>query len=189
MSSCSIDNWQTALRKQYFKRNPDANPIGPEPEVPSRHSSVESDITDGEEDALKKESSPSPPPAADGNESEVQAVQEEPSDEISLPPNGTGTESAMQEEPTAVEPPESTDFKKEDTQEPKADAMDALTESSADSQSRDWNDLAMLEKLDSLHLLTEWQFQNPYRLRQLMKSDDETASWVSWFHYESFFAI
>ena len=26
----SIDNWQSALRKQYSKRNPQANPLGPE---------------------------------------------------------------------------------------------------------------------------------------------------------------
>ena len=32
-NSChiSIDNWQTALRKQYNKRDPQANPLGPEP--------------------------------------------------------------------------------------------------------------------------------------------------------------
>jgi hypothetical protein len=36
----------------------------------------------------------------------------------------------------------------------------------------------MLAKLDSMHLLTEWQFQNPTRLRSLMKTDDEDATWV-----------
>lgn len=47
-----------------------------------------------------------------------------------------------------------------------------------EEESKDWLDLPMLEKLDSLHLLTEWQFQNPYRLRQLMKDDDDGANWV-----------
>jgi hypothetical protein len=42
----------------------------------------------------------------------------------------------------------------------------------------DWLDLPMLAKLDSMHRLTEWQFQNPTRLRTLMKSDDEDATWV-----------
>jgi hypothetical protein len=42
----------------------------------------------------------------------------------------------------------------------------------------DWFDLHMLAKLDSLHLLAEWQFQNPTRLRTLMRNDDELATWV-----------
>jgi hypothetical protein len=29
----SLDNWQTALRKQYNKRDPQANPLGPEPKI------------------------------------------------------------------------------------------------------------------------------------------------------------
>ncbi|KAJ7719379.1 hypothetical protein B0H16DRAFT_1606869, partial [Mycena metata] len=44
-------------------------------------------------------------------------------------------------------------------------------------ESRDWLDLPMLAKLDSMHLLTEWQFQNATRLRTMMKSDDEDATW------------
>lgn len=47
-----------------------------------------------------------------------------------------------------------------------------------EEESKDWLHLPMLEKLDSLHLLAEWQFQNPYRLRQLMKDDDDGANWV-----------
>lgn len=43
---------------------------------------------------------------------------------------------------------------------------------------KDWLDLPMLVKLDSMHLLVEWQFQNPMRLRNLMKFDDEGATWV-----------
>lgn len=42
----------------------------------------------------------------------------------------------------------------------------------------DWADLTMEQKLEALHALIEWQFQNPLRLRQLMKSDDEGATWV-----------
>jgi len=42
----------------------------------------------------------------------------------------------------------------------------------------DWFKLSMIQKLDSMHLLTEWHFQHPIRLRTLMKSDDEEASWV-----------
>jgi hypothetical protein len=46
-------------------------------------------------------------------------------------------------------------------------------------ESKDWLDLPMLTKLDSMHLLAEWQFQNPTRLRTIMKDDDEGAQWVS----------
>lgn len=46
-------------------------------------------------------------------------------------------------------------------------------------ESKNWLDLPMLEKLDSMHLVTEWQFHNPLRVRTLMKDDDEGASWVS----------
>lgn len=45
-------------------------------------------------------------------------------------------------------------------------------------ESKNWLDLPMLTKLDSMHILTEWQFQNPTRLRTLMRTDDETATWV-----------
>jgi len=44
---------------------------------------------------------------------------------------------------------------------------------------KNWLDFSMLVKLDSMHLLAEWQFQNPMRLRSIMKDDDETAQWVS----------
>jgi hypothetical protein len=43
----------------------------------------------------------------------------------------------------------------------------------------DWFDLPMLSKLESMHDLAEWQFQNPMRLRTIMKTDDEAALWVS----------
>lgn len=50
-SNCrvSLDNWQTALRKQYAKRDPQANPLGPEPNIYAL-SSQDADIqpVDGE---------------------------------------------------------------------------------------------------------------------------------------------
>lgn len=45
----------------------------------------------------------------------------------------------------------------------------------------DWFNLPLLVKLETIHTLAEWQFQNPNRLRTIMKSDDDTASWVSCF--------
>ncbi|KAJ7650573.1 hypothetical protein FB45DRAFT_888155 [Roridomyces roridus] len=47
----------------------------------------------------------------------------------------------------------------------------------AEDRQLDWRQLPMLAKLDSMHLLTEWQLHNPTRFRTLMKSDDEDASW------------
>ena len=44
---------------------------------------------------------------------------------------------------------------------------------------KDWHDLPMLSKLDSMNLLIEWMFHNPHRIRSIMKDDDETAQWVS----------
>jgi len=44
---------------------------------------------------------------------------------------------------------------------------------------RDWHDLPMLSKLDSINLLIEWMFHNPHRIRSIMRDDDETAQWVS----------
>ena len=44
---------------------------------------------------------------------------------------------------------------------------------------KDWHDLPMLSKLDSINLLVEWMFHNPHRIRSIMKDDDETAQWVS----------
>ena len=47
-----------------------------------------------------------------------------------------------------------------------------------EEESKDWLSLPMLTKLDSLHLLTEWQFHNVNRLRTIMKDDDEAAQWA-----------
>ena len=49
------------------------------------------------------------------------------------------------------------------------------------SELRDWHDLSMLSKLDSMNLLIEWMFHNPHRIRSIMRDDDETAQWVSLF--------
>ena len=44
---------------------------------------------------------------------------------------------------------------------------------------KDWHDLSMLTKLDSMNHLVEWMFHNPHRIRSIMRDDDETAQWVS----------
>ena len=55
---------------------------------------------------------------------------------------------------------------------------DMLDQEQEQQASKDWLELPMLVKLDSMHMLMEWQFQNPTRLRTLMRNDDENASWV-----------
>ncbi|KAF9650242.1 hypothetical protein BDM02DRAFT_3185624 [Thelephora ganbajun] len=45
------------------------------------------------------------------------------------------------------------------------------------SELKDWHNLPTLAKLDSVNLLIEWLFHNPYRVRSIMRDDDETAQW------------
>ena len=52
------------------------------------------------------------------------------------------------------------------------------SEKSENDTSINWLHLPMLSKLESMHTLIEWQFQHPTRLRNIMKSDDESAQWV-----------
>lgn len=155
-----METWQTALRKQYLKRDPEANPIGVEPQprrTVSRATTADSEVkvenTDGELDASAKQSTdlPDGEVAAEG-ESQTPVQQDDaPGDEgeagQSTQVNGKAEEVAIEEEKPEAEP-------------------------------IDWADLSMLEKLDSIHTVTEWHFQNPLRLRSVMRSDDEYASWV-----------
>lgn len=144
-SKLSLDNWQTALRKQYFKRDPQANPLGGDVPMDRYSKSVEplaltpgpkseaDDVNDlgGSEDA----------PPSDEQTQEHKATT--PADSIPLP--------AVKQTSVSI---------------------------SGGEGVKDWLQLPMLEKLESMHLLAEWQFQNPTRLRQIMKSDDEAATWV-----------
>ncbi|KAF8638187.1 hypothetical protein AX17_002384 [Amanita inopinata Kibby_2008] len=122
----SVDNWQSALRKQYNRRTPEANPLGSEPmELVPTTSGLLEDRT---------------------------MTNEATSQKLLVGINSVEAEEAFRTDVMEVN--------YSDGKEPK-----------------DWHDLSMLEKLDSLHLLTEWQFQHPMKFRTLMKSDDETASW------------
>jgi hypothetical protein len=81
--------------------------------------------------------------------------------------------SAIHENAAATPAPK--DMSESSAPSPLADAENE----SEKEESKDWLDLPMLTKLDSMHLVTEWQFQNPTRLRTIMKDDDEGAQWVS----------
>ena len=56
-------------------------------------------------------------------------------------------------------------------------------------ESKDWLTLPMLTKLDTLHILTEWQFHNVNRIRTIMKCDDETAQWARTHTLRSFLLL
>ncbi|KAI0749906.1 hypothetical protein C8Q80DRAFT_1120027 [Daedaleopsis nitida] len=145
----TIDNWQTALRRQYLRRDPAANPIGPEPKVHSQKDE------DAEEDDAVEEDKPAeePKPAEESRDTEPE---EKPV------PRGSPSEPKMEPKEEDKIPEVNDQHKVEDEEE---------------QESKDWLELPMLDKLDSLHLLTEWQFHNPYRVRQLMKDDDDAGNW------------
>ncbi|TFK19694.1 hypothetical protein FA15DRAFT_165056 [Coprinopsis marcescibilis] len=142
----TVENWQNALRKQYDKRDPEANPLGPYIPPATAHSRYSS--------ILKEEPTEEPSTEA-GDEKET--VHE--NGAASGPSSRQPTEEPAHEE-------SSTHTKEEEHETPAHPTVN-------------WSDLTMLQKLDSMHLLTEWQFQNPLRLRGLMKSDDELATWRS----------
>ncbi|KAH8981590.1 hypothetical protein EDB86DRAFT_3086957 [Lactarius hatsudake] len=152
----SLENWQTALRKQYNKRDPDLNPIGPEPVVRLSTSAPGSPASD-DDDEDKANMGPSSglllgdAPQADTLKHDDQIVDARPRDSS----NEVNLDEIKVESTCAATTPEP---------EPQ-------------EESKDWLTLPMLTKLDSLHLLTEWQFHNVNRLRTIMKDEDETAQW------------
>ncbi|KAJ7116297.1 hypothetical protein C8R44DRAFT_792106 [Mycena epipterygia] len=150
----SLDNWQSALRKQHNRRDPASNPIGPEPYTGSpepryRYESVSAD-----------DRTPAPDPTVEPHEDAADGDRD-----LAVSEEGVASGSRAHTEEKASPAPQQEDAAlKEEQQEEQ-------------QESKDWLDLPMLAKLDSMHLLTEWQFQNPTRLRTLMKSDDEDATW------------
>ncbi|KAF8072135.1 hypothetical protein FPV67DRAFT_1622999 [Lyophyllum atratum] len=170
----SLDNWQTALRKQYRKRDPAANPIGPEPRVDEPEEPL--DLTAEEEEH---------PPQADAVDQSVEGKEEEnraergvelDDDATSKMPESTrastlerGFSIGASVQGLSIQPSEPDSIQ--------AQQSSINYETTEQEESKNWLDLPMLTKLDSMHMLTEWQFQNPMRLRTLMRTDDETASW------------
>ncbi|CAA7268161.1 unnamed protein product [Cyclocybe aegerita] len=160
----SLDNWQTALRKQYNKRDPQANPIGPEPIDPRLLEDMKEDEDDGE----KEKNGPTEP-----------SIHQD--DRSSSGDRGSRAPRAVS---TSADPIKSEDASQRDVSmdaefsEP-VSCADPATENHEAQQapSLDWLQLPTLAQLESLHTLAEWQFQNPTRLRILMKSDDELALW------------
>ncbi|KAF8170115.1 hypothetical protein BJ912DRAFT_998243 [Pholiota molesta] len=134
----TADNWQTALRKQYIKRDPDANPLGIEPKDPKR-------AKDEEEEPVAEDHEPNDPNSVNNDDMNVDHAPS-PSAETSGAPVSESKQTAPDDDTELQNPV-------------------------------DWFDLPLLSKLETIHTLAEWQFQNPTRLRTLMKTDDEMASW------------
>jgi hypothetical protein len=147
------------LRKQYKKRDPDLNPIGPEPVV-----------------ELSTPAPDSPHADADG---------EHKTESVSIP--GTSSDlfhgdapqaDAFMDDDHLVE----RDIPRHSSNDLNLDEMKVestyTSQPEPQEESKDWFTLPMLTKLDSLHLLTEWQFHNVNRFRSIMKDDDETAQWA-----------
>jgi hypothetical protein len=148
------------LRKQYARRDPDANPIGFEPKKANIKYSFEPVDVKDEPTPVSLDT-----PIADS----------------SVPPG----DSVEPEQPSFQRPPQSDDGNDSSRppEGPRSEhGQDIAQTEEQQGELKDWLELPMLTKLDSLHLLTEWQFQNPNRLRSIMKDDDETAQWVSFLH-------
>jgi hypothetical protein len=159
-----LENWQTGLRKQYKKRDPDLNPIGPEPVVQLPTPGPDSPA--GPDDDEVKPESVSTPGLSTGplQGSPHQAGTAETDD----PPGSSSTQLKLDE-------------MKVESMSIQGTPLDEPME-----ESKDWLTLPMLTKLDSLHLLTEWQFHNVNRIRTIMKNDDETAQWARTSPLQSF---
>jgi hypothetical protein len=148
--SLSVDNWQTTLRKQYSRREPQANPIGPDPK-----------------DAIKETEE------FEYHESEAFEVLP---DTAAIPKEVHSASRKASAEPTSPAPTSPS--------RQSSVARNRLLKDSTHGEEQhsappiDWFDLPMLSKLESMHTLAEWQFQNPMRLRTIMKTDDEAALWV-----------
>ncbi|KAJ4479956.1 hypothetical protein J3R30DRAFT_3873140 [Lentinula aciculospora] len=149
-----LNNWQTTLRRQYNKRDPEANPIGPEPVK--------------EEDYIRETLSTEPDSNHEGtNKGDNMVVVGELSEQSMSAQRENSDVRSEDDSTTSAALPGKLSISK--TKDPSSDDQE--------KESKDWLSLPMLEKLDSLHLLTEWQFQSPARVRTLMRSDDDQASW------------
>ncbi|KAI5119001.1 hypothetical protein M0805_004411 [Coniferiporia weirii] len=161
----TVENWQTALRRQYLRRDPDANPIGIEPITlrNSRATTVESEL--GAEHQGEFE---------DSGDDKSQRENDEQKDVASA-----GTSEANHDI-TRTNMGASSDVNGA-TKPDNAGGLPLGTKSEEfDDEvnpTKNWADLTMLEKLESIHTVIEWHFQTPLRLRTVMRSDDDVASW------------
>ncbi|KAI0683392.1 hypothetical protein BC835DRAFT_1296068 [Cytidiella melzeri] len=159
----TIDNWQTAFRKQCMKRGGAYNPLGAEPVMPSRHSTLVLGET-AEELTVKMEAGGTSSAASLNT---LDAEQQRGFTKLSLP--DVGEEHGLEKRLGEVE-----EEKVADVEEHQGEPQVKLE---SPSESKDWAQLTMKDRLEALHMLTEWQFDNPHRLRQQMKDDGDAGHW------------
>ena len=147
------------MRKQHKKRNPDLNPIGPEPVV--ELSTPAPDSPAGDDDGEHKTESVSVP----GTSSDLLHGDAPQADDLN-------------NDDHLVERDLPKDSNDVSLDEMKVESTCTAATPEPQEESKDWLTLPMLSKLDSLHLLTEWQFHNVNRFRAIMKDDDEIAQWA-----------
>ncbi|KAF9452324.1 hypothetical protein P691DRAFT_795034 [Macrolepiota fuliginosa MF-IS2] len=161
----SIENWQSALRKQYMKRNPLVNPLGLEPPRERDTTQSREETPDGDEigafQGVSAKARHHQPYSTGKPSCYIQEPLEDPLNELS-----------SEVKPQLGQSSATPDISRAATQD-----LEDSSQPNGNQASIDWFDLPLLVKLDSLHVLTEWQFQNPTRLRTLMRSDDELATW------------
>ncbi|KAG1821960.1 uncharacterized protein BJ212DRAFT_1334762 [Suillus subaureus] len=158
----SVDNWQTSLRKQYMRRDPDANPIGPIQQI---YTNV----------AESSRASTAPPHPFKNGE---QLVQEEAKKSMAHEDGASADGDAVPDDLVDAVEVKSEETKIDESKdEVTGSSSEVLQDSEQPQQQIDWLDLPTIKKLDSLHTLMEWQFHNPNRLRTQMKDDDENAEW------------
>ena len=168
-----LENWQTALRKQYKKRDPDLNPIGPEPVVQLPTPAPDSPAGP-DDDEVKPESVSTPGPSLGPLQGR---------------PHQAGT-AEMDDYPSEHDQPgESSTELERDEMKVESTSIQGTPLDEPTEESKDWLTLPMLTKLDTLHILTEWQFQNVNRIRTVMKNDDETAQWARTRPFQSFLLL
>ncbi|KAH9481522.1 hypothetical protein JR316_0006049 [Psilocybe cubensis] len=163
----TTENWQTALRKQYNKRDPASNPLGPEPKGEDKGTKEE------EKELALQELAPAERLGQDINGKELVDGESSTPKAESVSLEHTNPDTPLPE--TAQGSRQSSVLN--NTKSASVSAKGLQNEEEEQKPSVNWFDLPVLTKLESLHTLVEWQFQNPIRLRTIMKSDDELASW------------
>ncbi|KAF9473752.1 hypothetical protein BDN70DRAFT_915558 [Pholiota conissans] len=160
----TTDNWQAALRKQYVKRDTQANPLGVEPKDSKYVKDEEDEIAPIDQELIDSTSVTNDDMNVD--------------DAPSTSAEASASSKLLLEDPSA----QKTEIQ---SRQPSIAGKRASSEANISPQDDDteqekpvdWFVLPLLTKLETLHTLAEWQFQNPTRLRTIMRTDDEMASW------------
>ncbi|EPQ54130.1 hypothetical protein GLOTRDRAFT_139515 [Gloeophyllum trabeum ATCC 11539] len=166
----NLDNWQSALRRQYMRRKPEANPIGPEP--PRTSGSYEEpyiQLSSRLQSTAEPEHEPKVEDAEDPVPESAQKDTGPSSDAMDGRTDGRRTEAPSSPAPSSSEAKQGHPVDSANTSSPATAAEQP--------PSKDWLDLPMLEKLESMHTVVEWHFDHPARLRKIMRDDDEGANW------------